>query len=272
MAASRDTDDAVRVEAIDPADWSISYVNGGKTQTLDPVTFADTYVIVEAEDFRVMRRFDPDGLAKRVQKDPAWVVVALCRMRGDKIDSDELEAILSPDLVEVGAWKKWWTRARTALKRVPQIRIEGRAPHYLTYDPGRDCVETQQQAEFDQSRDPLHRWTLVVKYTRECKLRKATPDAALLQHFHDRFEADAQRHIEAGAKIALRDALLAARSGALVGGVDPAARPAQLIEQSDYFVGAISWIDEPALTNLADACRNGYGPACWRVAFGERFR
>ena len=85
FAASRDSDDAVRVEAIDPSDWSLSYVNGGGTHTQDPVTFADTDVVTEAEDVRVRRPFDADALAKRCQQDPAeGVHVRPCRLVQDR--------------------------------------------------------------------------------------------------------------------------------------------------------------------------------------------
>jgi len=268
-AARRYDEGAVRVEQIDTSDWSIRFVDGSGSHTLDPVRFADAFVPAEPDDFRVMRQFDQDGLTRRLEKDPAGIVVALCKLHGNKLDSDELESILVPEVLKASDWKKWWTKARTALRRVPQIIIEGRSPYYLTYDGSRDSVEARHLARFELLRDPMDRWTLVEKYVRECKQHNRAPDADLLRRFHGRFEADAKRRIKAGAKIAMRDAVLAARSGALIGIDDPFGLAVELVQSSHDINGLIALIDDDALMCTALDCVKTSRPDSWRDIFAE---
>ena len=74
-----------------------------------------------------MRQFAPDALVARLGADPASVVLEVCRCHGGNLDSHALEAILVPSVLSASAWKKWWTKARTALRRCPNLKIDGQS-------------------------------------------------------------------------------------------------------------------------------------------------
>lgn len=267
--AARNEDAAARVDAIAAEDWSIRYTSPQGSRSLDPVRFADQFAPVDASDFRVMRCFDPAGLAARVADDPAWVVVSLCKLHGNRIDSDQLEHLLTPDLVAPSDWKNWWGKARTALKRVPQISVEGRNPHYLSYDVSCDSVEAQVWNDFQAQRNPLKRWALVEQYVRECRQHAVDPDAELLARFHERYVSDAARHIKAGAGIALQEALLAARSARLVGADQPASQVQAVLAAAAQPVETILALGDDGLVSEAFDALKPVRPDDWPELFAE---
>ncbi len=68
--------------------------------------------------------FAPEEVAKLLRNDPVTIVTDICRRHGGRIDSDELADELVPRLMDEAEWKKWWTRARTALKEVPARYVD----------------------------------------------------------------------------------------------------------------------------------------------------
>ncbi|RJP31063.1 MAG: hypothetical protein C4547_15875 [Phycisphaerales bacterium] len=267
FAAGRDEDRAARIEAIDPADWTITFSDGAGTRTLDPVRFADAYCPVQATDFRVLRRFDAAALAAKLQKEPASLIVSLLKIHGHQLNSDELEAILVPDLIPAGQWKKWFTRARNGLKRVPQVTVEGRSPYFLKYDATQTSIEEQFFSEFEGRHDALDKWSVVERYVRECKQHKSEPDRELLTRFHAALQAQARRRIESGARAALRDALIAYQSGRLVGSDESTRVVHDLLASIEDLESRLVELDVDALTCAALDCLRDVHPDSWRDVF-----
>ena len=189
--ASRDEEGAARVSRIDRESWVFSITTELGEEELGAVHLADRYEPAAESDFRVIRHFALEKLAKRLQKDPVSVVLDICKWRGPHIDSDTLESLLVPRHLDAGAWKKWWTRTRTALKKCPLIRIEGRSPYTISYSETPAALEDSFQREFDKARDPLSQLAIVEKYLRECKMCTQAPAKDMLRRWYESFSSRA---------------------------------------------------------------------------------
>jgi transcription elongation GreA/GreB family factor len=179
--AARDDDSAARVEAIDSAAWNFDILHSGGRETLAAVPLADRYLPASPSAFRILKHFMPDLLKKRLHDDPASVVLDLCREHGNVIDGEKLESILSTVLPPEMDWKKWYLRARTGLKKVPNAAIEGRPPYVIRYVDAPDSLEDGFLREFESARDPIARLQAVEDYLRECRGREQDASADVLK-------------------------------------------------------------------------------------------
>jgi transcription elongation GreA/GreB family factor len=156
----------------------------GRLKTLTSGELAREYERVSADDFRVLRHLSPAKLTAMVREDPVQVVVGLLRMHGAPMDQDSLKAELSPQFVPAAEWPKWWTSARTALKKCPNVTIEGRSPVILKYSAAASTLEDETWRAFTAQSDP-DKWLATVEgYLREKKKDKQVPDKAFLQRCH----------------------------------------------------------------------------------------
>lgn len=201
--SSRDEDEAVRVENIDIPAWEYSILTSNGVESLGAVRLADQYQAAGANDIRVLKQFDKDQLLKRLQKDPTSIIIELCQLNECKTDSDEIQSLLVPDIIPEADWKKWWTRARTALKKCTNIKIEGRSPYYITYIDEAISFDERMLADFAKHRDPITRFEIVDQYVRGCKTRNETPVDAAIQSCVDYFNSLAAKREENGSSQAV---------------------------------------------------------------------
>ncbi|MCC7290542.1 MAG: GreA/GreB family elongation factor [Phycisphaerales bacterium] len=261
---------AARVDAVDSTDWTIRFVTAQGRASLGCVEFADRFEPAEPDSFRVLKQFSRDELLRRLDQEPGAVIEDLCRKEGGEISSDQLEELLTADLLAPGAWKKWWTRARAALKNRPNIRSEGRSPVTLVYDPKVKSIEDGLLAQFDALRDSKAQWDRVEQYLRECKLHKKPPSDELLKQFYARFESAAERHIQAGARIALREALLARRCAALLSESPSADLVPSLLRDAKDPVALLHVLDDEKLLREAYAALRTVRPADYVELFAAQ--
>lgn len=196
---ARHEDEAARVDKVDTSCWKYTITGREGTEVLGAVHLADRYRPAAPTEFRVARQFAPDQLGKRLWDDPVPIVIDICRQHGDHIDSDKLEAILVPDLLSESDWSKWWTRARTALRKCANVKIKGRSPYELTYDEVPVALEEEVLGAFESLHDPLAQFELVKKYLRECKARGQEPSEPALRRCFVSFTERARRLTEEGA-------------------------------------------------------------------------
>ena len=185
--ASRDDDKAARIDVIDRSDWTYTINTGRRSEDVGAVHLADRYYLADAKAFQVLCAFEPDGVAERLAKDPANVIVDICRAGHREIDDHTLEAMLVPRFIPQGEWKKWWTRARSALRKEPHISIEGRSPYYLKYVDVPDAPENAFVEAFAKKHGPQDQLALVERYLRKCKASGTDPARNALQRAYDSF-------------------------------------------------------------------------------------
>lgn len=141
---------------------------------------ASGYNPADLNDFRVVSELHPERFATLLAEDPAELIIGLLRSRGGRVDADDLKYILTPKHLPAEEWSKWWSRARTALKRHPNVRLEGRSPVVLIYDEVGCSLEDEIKERWSHARTAEERIAVIDSYMRETKSRKAAPDAALL--------------------------------------------------------------------------------------------
>ncbi len=230
---SRDDDGVARVDAISPSDWQFDITTERGRETLGPVHLADRYQPAEPDDIRVARRFAPDQFAKQLAGDPAAVVMAVCKLHGNKIDRDDLENYLVGDWMDEGEWKKWWTRARTALKKYPNIQIERRAPYTIAFTDEAVSPEDVLVTEFNKLHEPLKQLEAVERYLRECKAQKRSVSPDALKKTYENFHAKAARRANREVETAWLTWIIARRLGELAGVNGAADRAIALYAASD---------------------------------------
>ncbi len=164
----RHDEGAARVASVDRDRWMFTITGPDGEEALGAVHLADRYRSASADEFYVSLQFQPDALRKRLSSDPAGIVAEICRQHGNRMDTDALEMVLVPSLISESDWKRWWTKARTALRRSAHITIEGRSPCFLTYSDAPAALEEGLGEKFRRLHDPGSQLDLAEAYFRDC--------------------------------------------------------------------------------------------------------
>jgi transcription elongation factor GreA len=275
----RHEDAAVRVEQIDRDSWNIDVTDGKRQMTLSAVELADNYAPANQDDFNVMARFDRSRLTAWLNDEPGAVVESIVRSNGNELTSDALQRILSPNFIPASEWSKWWTRARSALRNNRHIRIEGRSPYYLKYDPTHLSMEQEVEADLAKAHEPLRELALVEQYVKDCRAHKNEPDRALLERARRRIEERAQRLEGKGAAFELLPYLAAQRiaetyeaddaDAAVIAALQRAADPVEAIlavTDASYWPAACKALEDSHPQDLVGALKRLLPHAPLRVA------
>ena len=148
----------------------------GRCVRVEPRTLAYEYDGIADNDFRVLCQHRPEQLSQVLQADPAAVLIGICMSHSGRVNSLELQDVLVPRHLSKDDWSGWWSRARTAAKRSPQLAIEGRNPVIITYHPGGRTLEEEMAGVIEQARMPLEHLAALTQYVREARARKLEID------------------------------------------------------------------------------------------------
>lgn len=261
---------AARVESVDRTDWTVGYTFGQGVKTLGAVEFADNFEPVHAEHFRVLEQFRRQDLVARLDERPEAVLEDLCRSEGGSVDSTRLEEMLVPRVLTSAAYKKWWTKARGAVRSDPRFRIEGRSPVVVSFEDKVASLEQGLLRQFESQRDSTAQWELVEQYLKDCKQRGKEPDQKLLGEFYSRFRASACKHLESGARVGLREALLARRCAALLKDSPEEDIAVQALRDAADLNAMLAGISDERLLREAFSCVRLAQPEGWKEVFFSR--
>ena len=261
--AARDDGGAARVDEIDREAWEYSIVSQDGPETIGAVHLADRYRPATAEEFQVLLHFSRDALLKRLKSHPASMVVDICRANGNSITSDELAEMLVGELLTEAEWKKWWTRARTALKKHSDIRIEGRLPYTITYDDAPIDYAVEMLAQFEREREPEARYAVVDKYVRACSGRVASPDRDALTKCYETLREQAVELVSSKASRAGLVSTMAWRVGQVIEAADAGALTEELIRTTEDIEPIFSAIRDNNLLDLACNALESARPDTW---------
>ena len=190
---NRMDDSAVEVVEVDRANNLFTLRQQSRRTTASAAELARAYDKAEHDDFRVMRQLRPEHLTELVENDPEALVTGLIHAHGGHIDQDMLRDELVPRYLEAKAWSKWWTKARTRLKRSKHILIEGRTPVVLSYSHEGQTLEDETREAFNAAKEPAQWLKLIDGYLRDKQAHKETPDASMLSKCCDHMVAYMQR-------------------------------------------------------------------------------
>ena len=253
--AARHQDATARVLSLDEGNWTVRVAAAdGAEKDLGPVEFADAYLPVDPDDYRVLRDFDRDRLAELLDRDPAGIVISILRATGNRMTSDDLEALLTPSLIGPKNWSRWWTKARTALKRSPHVELQGRSPYLLKYLRRARTLEQETQEQFVKLGDAAAQHAAVEAYLRECAVRKNTPDPGCLAALADKLDARARRQERAGGTLALGTRLVQRRVEQELGRTGAEAKVLALLQSTDDLLGAVGSLEAASLWQAACEC------------------
>jgi len=182
---SRMDDRVVEVAHVDRQRGLFTLRRADRVTTIPARELVREYERIAPKDFRVLRQLHPERIGELIETDPVALVIGLINAYGQHIDADQLRYELVPRYIEPKDWSKWWTRARTELKRSPNIIMEGRSPIVLSYSPEGISLEQEVWEQFAAVSDPEKWLNIAEGYLREQKSRKAAPDKDLLHRFRE---------------------------------------------------------------------------------------
>lgn len=186
-------DEVAIVEAIDRETWQITLKTPKGSVSLAPMDVADTFYVAPADDFRVLKAFDPPAYAEQMASQPVAVIRRVLQTREPKMTEWALEQYLVPAYVPRKDWKGWFTKARGQIRQAPDISLEGRSPFVLIYDPQAATPEDKAWRDFEKVRSAEERLSVIEDYLGECKARKAESDKSLLLKMAEDMEAFSNR-------------------------------------------------------------------------------
>ncbi|MFA6134950.1 MAG: GreA/GreB family elongation factor [Phycisphaerae bacterium] len=140
---------------------------------LEPKALADEFDPADETDFRVLCQFCPGELTRLIDEDPASVLIGLCMSGGGEINSANLKDKLVPRYLPAEKWSHWWSRARTAANRCPQLALEGRTPVTIKYHPQGLTLEQEMTPLVAGAFSPLEKLALLQQYVRQAAQRKS---------------------------------------------------------------------------------------------------
>lgn len=186
----KDEGPPARVLHVDPESWNIRIQTPDGEELFDPVTLGDHYEAAAPDDFRVLQQFDSQRFAALLAEQPAQIVLTVIKAHNNHMTSDDLEAMLSPRYIPAEEWAKWWTKARTTLKKNPNIRLEGRNPVTIRYELKTISLEDEMGSRFSVHAPPKSWLDLAQEYQRESAARGQAHSPDFFRKLRDA----AQRH------------------------------------------------------------------------------
>ena len=188
----------------------------GRSLQVEPKLLADEYEPIDSRDFRVTVRYRPDEVRGLLAEDPAAVLVGMCLSRGGRINANDIKEFLVGRFLTPEGWSDWWSRARTAAKRSPNLTLEGRSPIVVLYHPGGRTLEEEMAAPLEAARTPMALHALLQQYLREAKSRKLSASAAFAGGILQKLAEESQSYLHRRPADALAAALaieMAIRAG-----------------------------------------------------------
>lgn len=178
---SRADDRVFEIGEIDRGNGLFTLRRESRTMTLPASDVAREYDVINPEDFRVLRQLRGARVVELIENDPVAVVVGLLHAHGQSITAEGLKDELVPRYIPTADWSKWWTRARTLLKRSPNVTVEGRTPVILTYSALAQTLESETWQQFAARKDPKDWLAALESYRREKTARKEPIDPEFLK-------------------------------------------------------------------------------------------
>lgn len=134
----------------------------------------------DENDFVVLQQLNPSRVAELLEKDPVKLAIGICRCHRNQIDRDQIKLLLVPRYLPSNKWTDWWNKLRNALKKSPNLRIEGRSPMFLIYDPVGQSPEQEAWSLFSSADQPRQWLEILEAYLRDSKSHQREPDADFL--------------------------------------------------------------------------------------------
>jgi len=87
---------------------------------------AESLTALAPDHVSVQKVESPAALKKKTQEDPVAVIQDCIRSLGAQATADNIQSLLSPDIVPAAEYKKWWDSAKRALKKNGHFYVPGK--------------------------------------------------------------------------------------------------------------------------------------------------
>ena len=131
------------------------------------------------DDFRVLRKREPEALRRLAEEDPAALVRKVMAANQGRISVRSLREALTAEVMSPDAWGRWWSRARKAITRDPLVAIGQGTNPVLTLRAEGVTYESEMAARFASLKDLHHKTELLREYVAH-KEKGAEPGSFLL--------------------------------------------------------------------------------------------
>ena len=265
-------DIAAEIVEADFPEGEVTLRQARRTRTLPLSEVIEDYDIADENDFHVLQQLHPDRIEKLAAEDPTKLVIGILRCHRDRIDRDELKLMLVPRYVSQGKWADWWGKVRNGVKKSPNLRIEGRSPMFLLYDPVGRTPEEETWAALAEAKTPRQLLDILEAYLRDTKLQKSQPDlgfldrvqSALVEHI-ERF----RRHAEPHAAFATALVIERLATDGLPIATDAHGTALEMLRSASDPVKIVGAVPDLRLWSLAMTCVEQAFPDKWPELFAE---
>jgi transcription elongation factor GreA len=170
-----------RIMGVDAARKVLTVSFGESERSYDALT-VEALEVLPTDDFRAMVLFDQPRLQTLAKDDPSLLVQLALRAYGPRMGLKDLKGHLVDVAVPASGWSKWWSAARTAVKRCPIIEIsEGTQPD-LYLRPRAITYEAEARDKYDSATTVEEKLLLVIAHLAETGHEPAVEES-LLRHF-----------------------------------------------------------------------------------------
>ncbi|HEX4140374.1 MAG TPA: GreA/GreB family elongation factor [Candidatus Methylacidiphilales bacterium] len=92
---------------------------------------AESLTPLAPDHVSVQKAEDPAALKKKAHEDPVAVVTDCIRSLGVQATADNIQVLLSPEIIPAAEYKKWWEGAKRALKKNGHFYVPGKKTEAL---------------------------------------------------------------------------------------------------------------------------------------------
>ncbi len=266
-------DSAAEVVEIDPQADTATLRGYRRTTTLEIGRLVDDYEIADEYDFRVLSQLRADRLAELLRSEPVKVAIGILRSHGNRMDRDAIRLLLVPRYLAAEEWTDWWAKIRDGVKRSVHLRLEGRSPMFLIYDPaGGQTAEAEALAAFKEASGPPQWLDVIDGYLRGCRQRGEAADAGLLLRFQRTLAEHVERYLRHKEPIAAFAAALAMERIAeevAASTEEACGYPVRMLQQSEDPVALVSGMNDTRLWTLALQAVERAFPDSWPQVFAR---
>ncbi|MFQ5502457.1 MAG: GreA/GreB family elongation factor [Phycisphaerae bacterium] len=268
----RTEDRAARIEQADIAGDEITLKHARGTEVRSLAQIIDDYDLADENDFFVLQQLNHDRIEQLLTEDPIKFVIGILRCHQNRIDRDALKLMLVPRYVAGGKWSDWWSKIRNGVKKSPHLRIEGRSPMFLIYDPVGRTLEDETWPVFSQSTTPRQWLEVLDGYLRDAKYRKTNPDPAFLDRIQKGLVAHIERfklHSEASEAFATALVIERLAADGLSISADAHGTAVEMLRTAVDPVAMVASVPDTRLWSLGIACVEQAFPEKWPEFFAE---
>ncbi|MEK6643221.1 MAG: GreA/GreB family elongation factor [Planctomycetota bacterium] len=153
---------------------------GRREQTYTLSKLVDEFDAASETDFRVLQQLNPGRISQLASDDPVTLAIGILSGHQNKMIRENIKLLLCPRYLPTEKWSDWWTKLRNEIKKTPNLRIEGRSPVFLVFDPIGQTIEQESWEAFSKAGTPREWLEILETYLRDTKAQKKESHANYL--------------------------------------------------------------------------------------------